>query len=231
MEQSVQPLKPFETEMEDHITEVEIHAMEQHEAHIEEHRLSHVSPATHKIATEFVDALQNLFEPLEELAHSRQPMTEGEWLKISNLFGVLHKYKESLEKTQIVIESRRHARAAIARRVKLSKSEKLQDPLFTMCPRCKRVMTKKYLRSKQHRDGDICRHIRDYGHVVGKNSARKKENHAPRVTISKTPIFGGYSIADRCLLLSDEKLVRPTGDTNDSAALPWRRSVDGKWVL
>ena len=217
--------------MEDHITEEEIRAMEQREEHTEAQRSSHVSPATHKIATEFVDALQNLFELLEELAHSSQPMTEGEWLKISNRFGVLHKYKESLENTQIVIESRRHARAQIARRVKLSKSEKLQDPGFTMCPHCKRVNTKKYLRSKQHRDGDICRHIRDFGHVVGKNSARKKENHSHRVTISKKPIFGGYSIADRCLLLSDEKLVRPLGEASESAALPWMRTEEGKWVL
>ena len=217
--------------MEDHITEAEIQAMEHHEAQAEEQRRLRVSPETHKIATEFVDSLQKLFEPLEELALSSRPMSEGEWLTISNLIGDLHKYKESLEKTQVVLETRRHAQALIAHRTKLSKSDKLQDPRYAMCPKCKRVMTKTYLSSKQHRDGDICRHISDYGHVVGKNIAIKKESQGPRLTISKKPIFGGYSILDRCLLLSDEKLVKPLRPEETLLAeLNWRQNEKGFWV-
>jgi hypothetical protein len=90
-------------------------------------------------------------------------------------------------------------------------------------------MTKTYLSSKQHRDGDICRHISDYGHVVGKNIAIKKASQGPRLTISKKPIFGGYSILDRCLLLSDEKLVRPLRP-DQQAELNWRRTEEGFWV-
>ena len=219
--------------MTDHITVEEIMAMEQHEAQAEEQRRLRVSPETHQIATAFVDALQKLFEPLEELAHASRPMSEGEWLTISNLIGDLHKYKESLEKTQIVQETRRHAHASIVHREKLSKSDKLQDPRYAMCPKCKRVMTKTYLASKQHRDGDICRHITDYGHVVGKNIAIKKENQGPRLTISKKPIFGGHSILDRCLLLSDEKFIKPPrSEELLNAELNWRQTEKiGVWVV
>lgn len=218
--------------MDDQITEDEIRAMEDHEAHVEAQRQLRVSPETHKIATEFVDSLHGLFGSLEELAHASRPMSEGEWLNISNLIGDLHKFKESLEKTQVVQETRRHANASIVHRTKLSKSDKLQDPRYAMCPKCKRVMTKIYLASKQHRDGDICRHISDYGHVVSKNIAIKKEQVSGlRLTISKKPILGGYSILDRCILLADEKFITPARSEEAlKAELNWRRADDGTWT-
>jgi hypothetical protein len=160
-----------------------------------------VSAETKQNADDFMATLGSMFETIENLANDGT-MKEGDYVKLSREFVKLSQMKERVKTTIIYIEQERIARRGrVLERKNLSKQQKLDDEEnYAMCPSCEKVLKKKSI--SKHIASGICKHIADVKGVVAYNTGAKKK-HDRRVKLSRTPIMGGRSIAQRSLVLAE----------------------------
>ncbi len=117
-------------------------------------------------AQAFLQLTEQMFGLIDGMVMDERPMNDGEYLEISRNFQQLRAYSQQFRANTIYVEVERQQQQRARRRPPrqrktITREEKLRHKDYTMCPKCKKVLTKAYM-TEHRRVSETCRHIQHY---------------------------------------------------------------------
>ena len=117
-------------------------------------------------AQAFLTLTEQMFGLIDNMVMDERPMNDGEYLTISRNFQQLRAFSQQFRTNTIYVEverqqQRRARRQPPRNRKTITREEKLRHKDYTMCPKCKKVLTKAYM-LEHRRVSETCRHIQHY---------------------------------------------------------------------